>query len=75
MPDADHFRRRAVDCRALAKTAATIRDSSLLLEIADELDAEAELIDSRQTARMVRENHWAEDADAPPIIRMITGGN
>jgi hypothetical protein len=54
MPDAHHFRRRAADCRALAKTVATTLDGSLLEEIGDELDAEAELIESREAAQKGR---------------------
>ena len=54
MPDAEHFRMRARDCRALAKTAATTLDAALLEEIADELDAEADLIESREAARKGR---------------------
>jgi hypothetical protein len=54
MADAEHFRMRARDFRTLAKTAATHLDASLLLELADELDAEADLIDSREAARKGR---------------------
>ena len=54
MPDAEHFRMRARDCRTLAKTAATHLDPALLEELADELDAEAELIESREAARKGR---------------------
>lgn len=73
MSDADHFRNRALDCRALAKRAATNLDASLLREIADELDAEAELIESRKAARTGPETHHIEDEDAPAIIKLIAG--
>jgi hypothetical protein len=51
MSNAQHFRMRAKECRLLAKTAATLRDSSLLLVLADELDAEAQLIESEAAGK------------------------
>ena len=44
--EALRFRRRAADCRALAKTARDARDRDLLNDIADELDAEADKIEA-----------------------------
>lgn len=38
------FRRRAADCRLLAKNARDSRDRELLHEIAEDLEAEAEKI-------------------------------
>ena len=39
------LRRRAADCRALAKNARDGRDRDLLTDIADDLDAEADRIE------------------------------
>jgi hypothetical protein len=43
--DATRFRSRAIDCRALAKSARTEVDRAMLEEIAEELDAEARKIE------------------------------
>jgi len=48
MSDAEKFRDRARDCRALAKGARNPADAALLKEIADELEAEADKIDRRE---------------------------
>lgn len=45
---ARRFRRRAADCRALAQSVADKRDSELLMDIAEELDAEAEKIERQE---------------------------
>ncbi|NUQ18054.1 MAG: hypothetical protein HOP95_06315 [Sphingomonas sp.] len=45
MSDAEKFRERARDCRALAKGARNRADAALLNEIADDLDAEADKSD------------------------------
>ena len=47
MSDAERFRERARDCRALSKGARNPADAALLEEIADELEAEAEKIEKR----------------------------
>ena len=47
MSDAQKFRDRARDCRALAKGARNAADAALLEELAEELDAEADKIDQR----------------------------
>ena len=47
MSDAQKFRDRARDCRALAKGARNPADAALLEEIADELDAEADKMEER----------------------------
>lgn len=44
--DASRFRSRAIDCRALAKSARTTVDAAMLEEIADELDEEARRIEA-----------------------------
>ena len=46
--DAQRFRDRASDCRALAKGARNPADAALLEELADELDAEADKIERRE---------------------------
>jgi len=51
MSDAQHFRDRAIDCRALAKSARNEVDAAMLEEIADEMEAEAQLIESRKAAQ------------------------
>jgi len=48
MSDAQKFRDRARDCRALAKAARNPADAALLAEIADELDSEAAKIERRE---------------------------
>lgn len=49
--DAEHFRTRAIDCRALAKSARNQIDAAMLEEIAEELDAEARKIDGVQATK------------------------
>jgi len=44
--DAKHFRNRAIDCRALAKSTRNRIDAGMLEEIAEELDEEARRIES-----------------------------
>ena len=44
--EAKRFRQRAFDCRELAKGTRDPRDEQLLVEIADELDQEADRIDA-----------------------------
>jgi len=46
--EALRFRKRAADCRALAKNARDARDRDLLNDIADDLDAEADKIEAAQ---------------------------
>jgi hypothetical protein len=46
--DAKRFRDRASKCRAIAKGIQQEHDRSLLEEIAEELDAEADLIEARE---------------------------
>ena len=58
MDDATRFRRRAKECRNLAKDA-TNEDATLLEWIASELDAEADRIEQ------------AQGCDAPTIKMMI----
>jgi hypothetical protein len=48
MSDANRFRDRAIECRALAKSARSQVDAALFEEIADEFDAEAERIDAEE---------------------------
>ena len=49
MPDdAKHFRDRAIDCRALAKSARNSCDAAMLEEIAEELDDEARRIEAAE---------------------------
>lgn len=43
---AEHFRRRAAEARALSRTGEDAHLSALLLELADDLDAEAAAIDA-----------------------------
>jgi hypothetical protein len=43
--DAKRFRARAIDCRALAKSAGNEIDAAMLEDIAAELDAEARRIE------------------------------
>lgn len=45
MSDERRFRDRAVECRALAKSARSEVDAALLHEIADEFDVEADKIE------------------------------
>jgi hypothetical protein len=52
MPDdAKRFRDRAVDCRALAKSARYQTDAEMLEEIAEELDDEARRIEREEAAK------------------------
>ena len=44
--DAKRFRDRAIDCRALAKSARDQVDAAMLEEIAEELDDEARTIEA-----------------------------
>jgi hypothetical protein len=44
--DAEHFRGRAADCRRLAENARYPEDQRILLQMAEELEAEAESIDA-----------------------------
>ena len=44
--DAKRFRARAIDCRALAKSARNQIDATMLEDIAAELDAEARTIEA-----------------------------
>jgi hypothetical protein len=44
--DSQHFRRRAAEARALAKLGQDAKLASLLLEVAQDLDAEADVIDA-----------------------------
>ena len=46
--EALRFRKRAADCRALAKSARDARDRDLLNDIADDLDAEADKIEAAE---------------------------
>ena len=48
MSDAQKFRDRARDCRALAKGARNPADAALLEEIADELEVEADNMERRE---------------------------
>lgn len=48
MSDAQRFRDRARDCRALAKGARNPADAALLEEIAEELESEADKIEQRE---------------------------
>ena len=43
--DADHFRKRALECRRLAENARE-GDKQILIEMADELEQEAERIEA-----------------------------
>lgn len=43
--DAERFRQRAIECRALAMSASSAADAALLEEMADDLDAEARRIE------------------------------
>jgi hypothetical protein len=47
MSDGRRFRDRAVECRALAKSARCEVDAALLEEIADEFDDEADKIEGK----------------------------
>jgi len=44
--DVQRFRKHAADCRQLAKSARDPRDSRLLIEIADGLEAEADRMEA-----------------------------
>ena len=56
MPDnAKRFRARAIDCRALAKSARNQIDATMLEDIAAELDSEARKIEAEEV-----EGSWAE---------------
>jgi hypothetical protein len=46
--DASHFRRRAANARELAQSGDDLRVSQMLLEVALDLDAEAEAIEAEQ---------------------------
>jgi len=48
--DAQRFRDRAIDCRALSKNARSADDAAMLEEIAADLDAEAAKIDAEDAA-------------------------
>jgi hypothetical protein len=50
MSDAKKFRDRASDCRSLAANARTEADRTMLGDIADELDAEADRIEKEEAA-------------------------
>jgi hypothetical protein len=49
--DAEHFRRRARECRQLAAEAPNPQWRDKLIEIADDLDAESDRIEQEQAAR------------------------
>lgn len=57
MSDAQHFRERAIDCRALAKSARSKHDAALLEAIADEMDAEAEKLEAAEVERATASRH------------------
>lgn len=58
--DADHFRQRAAHARELAQFGDDMRLSSMLLEVAIDLDAEAAAIEAQETSEQSKpENHLA----------------
>lgn len=52
--DAKRFRARAIDCRALAKSARNQVDAAMLEDIAAELDAEAREIEAEDAGKSRR---------------------
>ena len=44
--DSERFRKHAAECRQLAESALDPRDSRLLKEIADDLEAEADMMEA-----------------------------
>ena len=60
--EAVHFRNRATDCRALAKSARNPMDAEMLEEIADELDQEARKIEAAKVSRTTRTRSGASPA-------------
>lgn len=54
MSEAQRFRDRAIDCRALAQGARTEVDKTMLEEIAAELDAEADRMEAEATTERPR---------------------
>jgi hypothetical protein len=54
MLDAAHFRRRAAKAREMAQTGDDLRLSRMLLDVALDLDAEAEAIDAEIMAAPIR---------------------
>ena len=49
--DAEHFRSRAKQCRALAKDARNADDRETLGRMADNLEAEARLVDAEEATK------------------------
>jgi hypothetical protein len=49
------YRNRAIDCRALAKSARSEVDAAMLEKLADERQAEARLIDRKNAAQQNRQ--------------------
>ena len=57
MSEAQRFRERASECRALAKSARSKDDAALLEEIADEMDAEAKKLEAEEVQRATASRH------------------
>ena len=57
MSEAQRFRERASECRALAKNARSKDDAALLEGIADEMDAEAEKLEAEDVQRATASRH------------------
>jgi PilZ domain len=71
--DAIHFRQRAADAREMAKSGDDIRLSQMLLEVAVDLEAEAEAIEAAET-----EEPKSFSSPRPPTIDgavLHTGGS
>ena len=61
MSEAKRFRDRAVECRALAKSARSEVDAALLEDIAAEFDAEADQIDDDSVGEPTEERRPRTD--------------
>ena len=49
LDEARRFRQRSCDCRQLAASARDARDRRILIDLAEELDAEADRIDDEES--------------------------
>jgi len=58
--DANHFRQKAAQAREMAQSGDDIRLSRMLLEVAIELDAEADAIEAQEISARVRPALQAE---------------
>ena len=74
MLDAAHFRQRAACARELAQSGEDIRLSRMLLDVASDLDAEAEAIET-ELANQLRAFSHSGRAAVPAALLSVTGAD